>query len=99
MTGQNWVDVQIRASLDPGEPLDLLDVPAVQGSWEGNGTRHLYWTRPSWGSELLVSRVLTDQRQDFVQAYACAGIYSSEQREREGWTALEFRAAQGCEVT
>ncbi len=51
------------------------------------------------GARLIVSGVLADQRQDLVQAYACAGMYSTGQREREGWVVLEFRAAQGCEGT
>lgn len=61
MTGQEWVDVQIRTTIDAGELLGLLDDPAVQGSWEENGTVHLYWPRHSWGSELLswLQQVLT----------------------------------------
>lgn len=61
MTGQDWVDVQIRTSIDAGELLGLLDDPAVQGSWEENGTLHLYWPRNNWGSELLsrLQQVLT----------------------------------------
>ena len=53
MTGQDWVDVRIRTSIDAGELLGLLDDAAVQGSWEENGTVHLYWPSHSWGSEVL----------------------------------------------
>lgn len=53
MTGSEWVDVRIRASIDAGELLGLLDDPAVRGSWEENGTVHLYWPRDSWGNEAL----------------------------------------------
>jgi len=53
MTGLEWVDVQIRTTIDAGELLGLLDNPAVQGSWEENGTLHLYWSRHRWRSELL----------------------------------------------
>lgn len=61
MTGQDWVDVQIRTSIDAGEVLGLLDDPIVQGSWEDNGTLHLYWPSHSWGRELLsrLQQVLT----------------------------------------
>jgi ribosomal protein L11 methyltransferase len=53
MTGKDWVDVRIRTSIDAGELLGLLDDTAVQGSWEENGTIHLYWPSHSWGSEVL----------------------------------------------
>ena len=53
MTKDDWVDVQIRTSVDAGELLGRLDDPAVQGSWEENGTLYLYWPRHSWGSHLL----------------------------------------------
>jgi ribosomal protein L11 methyltransferase len=61
MTGQDWIDVRIRTSIDAGELLGLLGDPAVQGSWEENGTVHLYWPRHSWGSEPLsrLQRLLT----------------------------------------
>lgn len=61
MTGQDWIDVRIRMSIDAGELLGLLGDPAVQGSWEENGTVHLYWPRHSWGSEPLsrLQRLLT----------------------------------------
>jgi len=49
----DWVDVQIRTSIDAGELLGFLNDPAVEGSWEENGTVHLYWPRRSWGSQLL----------------------------------------------
>jgi hypothetical protein len=38
MTEKDWVDLQIRTSIDAGELLELLDDPAVQGSWEEDGT-------------------------------------------------------------
>jgi ribosomal protein L11 methyltransferase len=49
------------------------------------------------GARLLVSGVLVAQRQELVQAFSLAGMYCTGQREREGWVALEFEAAQGCE--
>ena len=61
MTGQDWIDVRIRTSIDAGELLGLLGDPAVQGGWEENRTVHLYWPRHSWGSEPLsrLQRLLT----------------------------------------
>ena len=53
MTRDDWVDVQIRTSIDAGELLEFLNDPAVEGSWEENGTVHLYWPRRNWGSQLL----------------------------------------------
>ena len=61
MKGQEWVDVQIRTTIDAGELLGLLDDPTMQGSWEENGTLYLYWPRHRWRSELLgrLRQVLT----------------------------------------
>ncbi|HXX76781.1 MAG TPA: 50S ribosomal protein L11 methyltransferase [Nitrospiraceae bacterium] len=53
MTGQEWVDVRIRTSIDAAELLAMLDDPSVQGSWEDNDTVHVYWPRHSWGSEVF----------------------------------------------
>jgi ribosomal protein L11 methylase PrmA len=49
------------------------------------------------GARLLVSGVLAEQRQELVQAFACEGMYCTEQRERQGWVVLEFQAVQSCE--
>lgn len=46
---------------------------------------------------LLVSGLLTDQREEIVAAFAAAGLYSGRQREQEGWLAMEFTPAQSCE--
>jgi ribosomal protein L11 methyltransferase len=49
------------------------------------------------GSRLLLSGVLTDQRQDIVEAFAGLHLYPGQQRERDGWLAMEFIPAQSCE--
>ncbi len=49
------------------------------------------------GSRLLLSGVLTDQRQDIVEAFARVHLYPGQQRERDGWLAMEFIPAQSCE--
>ncbi len=49
------------------------------------------------GSRLLVSGLLTDQREEIVAAFAAAGLYPGRQREQEGWVAMEFAPAQSCE--
>jgi len=51
------------------------------------------------GARLLVSGVLVDQRQELVQDFSCAGMHCTEERERAGWAALQFQAAEGCEGT
>lgn len=48
---------------------------------------------------LLVSGLLTDQREEIVAAFATAGLYSARQRERDGWLAVEFITARSCEGT
>jgi ribosomal protein L11 methyltransferase len=49
-----WVDVQIRSTLDAGEVLGLLDDPAVQGAWQDESAIHLYWPSRSWSPDHLV---------------------------------------------
>jgi ribosomal protein L11 methyltransferase len=49
------------------------------------------------GSRLLVSGLLEDQRQEIVEAFARAHLYPGQQRERDGWLAMEFTPAQSCE--
>lgn len=49
-----WVDVQIRSTLDVGELLGLLDDSAVQGAWQDGHTVHLYWPSQSWSPDHLV---------------------------------------------
>ncbi len=47
----DWVDVCIRGSLDPGELLSRLDDATVQGAWEDGGKVHLYWAESQWTEE------------------------------------------------
>jgi len=49
------------------------------------------------GGRLLVSGILLDQRNEIVDAFAKVGLYPGEQRERDGWLAIEFSPAQPCE--
>lgn len=46
---------------------------------------------------LLVSGVLRDQREEIVEMFAREGLYPGQQRERDGWCAIEFERAQSCE--
>lgn len=48
-------------------------------------------------ARLLVSGLLVDQREEIVAAFAAEGLYTSQQRERDGWLALEFISAQPCD--
>ncbi len=49
------------------------------------------------GGRLLISGLLTEQRQEIVETFARADLYPRRQREREGWLAMEFSRAQSCE--
>lgn len=50
----NWIDVQMRTSLDAGEVLGLLNDPSVTGGWlDGDGTVHFYWPAGEWSGERL----------------------------------------------
>jgi ribosomal protein L11 methyltransferase len=63
----DWVDVEIRSTLDAGEVLGLLGDPLVQGAWQDDRAIHLYWSGPTWSSAHLahlrwVLRELTGNR-------------------------------------
>ena len=49
------------------------------------------------GGRLLVSGLLTDQRQEIVEAFSGVNLYPERQRELDGWLAMEFAPAQSCE--
>ncbi|HSE58781.1 MAG TPA: 50S ribosomal protein L11 methyltransferase, partial [Nitrospiraceae bacterium] len=50
----NWIDVQVRTSLDASEVLGLLNDPSVTGGWlDDDGTVHFYWPAGEWNGERL----------------------------------------------
>ena len=52
ITGE-WIEVQIRCSLDAGEVLGLLDDPCVPGAWQDGRTIRLYWPSHHWTTDHL----------------------------------------------
>jgi len=46
-----WIEVQVRSSLDAGEVLALLDDPSVPGAWQDGDTIHLYWPGHRWSPD------------------------------------------------
>lgn len=40
---QDWVQVDVRTSIDAGELLGVLNDPAVTGAWQEDEQMHLYW--------------------------------------------------------
>jgi ribosomal protein L11 methyltransferase len=51
----------------------------------------------STGNRLLISGLLLDQRREIVEAFARVNLYAGQQRELDGWLAMEFSHAQSCE--
>jgi len=50
---REWIEVQVKSSLDPGELLGMLDDPAVTGAWEEQGVVRLYWPGERWSADRL----------------------------------------------
>jgi ribosomal protein L11 methyltransferase len=48
-------------------------------------------------NRLLVSGVLTNQREEIEAAFAAAGLYRGRQREQDGWLAMEFIHGEPCD--
>jgi len=46
-----WIDVTVRSDVDAAELLGLLADPFVQGSWQDEGTIHIYWPSQHWSLE------------------------------------------------
>ncbi len=49
-----WIDVSFRSDVDAAEVLSLLADPSAQGSWQDEGTIHLYWPSDRWQADRLV---------------------------------------------
>lgn len=48
---QDWVQVDVRTSIDAGELLGLLNDPAVTGAWQEDDVMHLYWPENRCGPD------------------------------------------------
>jgi ribosomal protein L11 methyltransferase len=49
-----WIDVSVRSDVDAAELLEHLADPFVQGSWQDEGTIHVYWPSQRWSQEHYV---------------------------------------------
>jgi ribosomal protein L11 methyltransferase len=49
-----WIDVSFRSDVDAAELLGLLADPFVQGSWQDEGTIHIYWPSQRWSRDRYV---------------------------------------------
>jgi ribosomal protein L11 methyltransferase len=50
----DWIEVSFRSDVDAAELLSLLDDLFVQGSWQDEGTIHLYWPSHHWSPDHCV---------------------------------------------
>ena len=53
MTESDYYDISISTDVDPGNLLTLLQDDTLLGSWDQEGTIHLYWPVEAWGEEKL----------------------------------------------
>lgn len=67
----DWIQVDVRTSLDAGELLGVLDDPAVTGAWQEPNCIHLYWPGDRCGP---------DTWQGLRQALAQLGQLEPDQR-------------------
>ncbi|HVG02937.1 MAG TPA: 50S ribosomal protein L11 methyltransferase, partial [Nitrospira sp.] len=47
----DWIQVDVKTSLDAGELLGILDDPAVTGAWQEPDCIHLYWPADRCGPD------------------------------------------------
>lgn len=48
---QEWIEVQVRISMDADEVAGMLNDPWMAGVWQEDGLIHLYWPRERWTPE------------------------------------------------
>ncbi|HSL04666.1 MAG TPA: 50S ribosomal protein L11 methyltransferase [Nitrospiraceae bacterium] len=46
-----WIEASVRSDVDAAELLGLLADPFVQGSWQDDGTIHIYWPSQHWSPD------------------------------------------------
>jgi ribosomal protein L11 methyltransferase len=51
---EKFVDLQVRAPVDPGEVMAALSQHDPLGAWENEGLVHLYWHEAAWNPQILV---------------------------------------------
>ena len=66
---RNFVEVSVRAEVEPGELLGMLDNDEFLGSWEEEGIFHIYWLEDKWNSAAL---------SDLKQSLECLGIKNAD---------------------
>ncbi len=49
----DYYDISISTNIDTGDLVSLLDDDMLLGSWEQDGTVHLYWPVQAWGEHKL----------------------------------------------
>jgi ribosomal protein L11 methyltransferase len=81
------------ATLDGGSAFDLVVANLDRQILIQLGER----LAASTGTRLLISGILLDQRREIVEAFARVNLYPGQQRELDGWLAMEFSHAQSCE--
>ncbi|UCE64598.1 MAG: 50S ribosomal protein L11 methyltransferase, partial [Nitrospirota bacterium] len=53
MTESDYYDISIATNIDTGNLVSLLDDDTLLGSWDQDGTVHLYWPVQAWGENKL----------------------------------------------
>jgi ribosomal protein L11 methyltransferase len=66
---QNYIEVNLRAQVDPGELLAMLEGGEALGSWERDGVLYIYWPGRKWTPAVL---------EDLKHALAGLGIDERE---------------------
>jgi ribosomal protein L11 methyltransferase len=62
---RGFVEVSLRASVDPGELIALLSHPEALGAWEEDGILRLYWPEDKWDDAAM---------EDLISALSLLGI-------------------------
>ena len=62
---RRFVEISLRAAVDPGELLGLLSNEQALGAWEEDGILHLYWPEKQWDDAAM---------EDLIHALSLLGI-------------------------
>jgi ribosomal protein L11 methyltransferase len=50
---QDYIEVRLKTTVDPGELLGFLNQEEISGAWENDGVVYLYWPVDHWTAEIL----------------------------------------------
>ena len=89
MRESDYYDISITTNIDTSNLVSLLDDEALLGSWDQDGTVHLYWPVQAWGEKKLNTLTqLLSQLSENPEAFTIKIAKCPAENWNARWTAL-----------